>query len=116
MVDNWPLLEGTVLWKGEPKQRGEIQNIAQVGFSFDFGNFIFASSAVTIKKYSQVINILIESYKFLFLHRKKFEIRIVIFLWKADKLNSKISNLVCYTQNFKKLNFVCLFSTEISQF
>ena len=48
--------------------------------------------------------------------KKKFEIRFVIFLWKTDKRNSKISNLVCVnTRNFKKLNFVCLSSTEISQ-
>ena len=42
--------------------------------------------------------------------RKKFEIRIVIFLWKTDKLNSKISNFVCV--NIHKISkswilFVC---------
>ena len=88
----------------------------RVSFFLDFRNFIFASSAARIKKYSQVINISIESYKFLFWHGKKFEIRIAIFLWKTDRKNSKILNLVCVnTQNFKKLNFVCLFSTDISQ-
>ena len=42
-----------------------------VGFSLEFRNFIFASPAARIKKYSLVINISIESYKFLFWHGKK---------------------------------------------
>ena len=48
--------------------------------------------------------------------KKKSHLTIFIFLWKTDKLNSKVSNFeYVETQNFKKLNLVCLFFREISK-
>ena len=64
-----------------------------------------------------MINIIsIESYKFLFWHGKKFEITIVIFLWKTDKLKSKISNLVCVNTHkiSKSWIFLSVFHRNIS--
>ena len=65
-----------------------------------------------------MINILIESHKFLFWHGKKF--------WnqncdismenKQTKFHDFKSCVCQHTENFKKLNFVCLFSWKISQF
>ena len=45
----------------------------RVGFFLDFRNLIFASPAAIIKKCLLVINISIESYKFLFQHGKKLK-------------------------------------------
>ena len=81
----------------------------RVGFFLDFINFIFASFAARIKKYLWMLNISIQSYKFLFWHGKKSKSELWYFCGKQTNKIQLFEILCVLTHTrFEILEF-CLF-------
>ena len=105
-------------WKKfEACREAKFKTSLRVGFFLDFRNFIFASSAARIKKYSyRWLIYQSKAISFHFSTEKNLKSELWYFCGKQTNKIQLFEILCVHTQDLKSWNLVCLFSTEILQF